>query len=94
MRQALPTLSALVAAALSASFVPAQAQPAQPTALLRDWAEANSACRGGSGDDPATHDACARRDAIDARLAAAGWCYGRPDDPGYRRTWQRCAGRR
>ncbi|MCE4226112.1 hypothetical protein HCU64_20380 [Methylobacterium sp. C25] len=87
----LPQVSALVVASLCASLSSASAQPAEPTALLRDWATANSACRGGHGDDPATQDACARRETIDARLKGAGWCYGRPGDPGYRRTWQRCS---
>ena len=63
----------------------------EPTALLREWAALNGACRGGRGDDPRTQAACTRRDALDRRLAAAGWCYGRPGDAGYQRTWQRCA---
>lgn len=59
--------------------------------LLQDWAALNAACRGGRGDDPRTHTACARRDALDAELASGGWCYGRPGDAGYQRVWRRCA---
>lgn len=54
------------------------------------WSEANSGCRGGSGDDPRTMGACGARDEYDAILQGRGWCYGRPDDAGYQRAWQRC----
>lgn len=83
-----PASALLLAAA--AAVLPVRADASRPAALLQDWAAANGACRGGSGDDPKTWDACARRDALDARLAAAGWCYGRPDEPGYRRAWHPC----
>ncbi|MCI9881939.1 MULTISPECIES: hypothetical protein [Methylobacterium] len=62
-----------------------------PPALLQDWAALNSACRGGRGDDPRTQEACERRYALDRRLVAGGWCYGRPGDAGYQRVWRRCA---
>ncbi|AWB25291.1 hypothetical protein DA075_30670 [Methylobacterium currus] len=67
-------------------------QAADVPHLLRDWTALNGACRGGRGDDPATLAACDRRDAIDRRLAAAGWCYGRPGDAGYQRVWRPCTG--
>ncbi len=54
------------------------------------WAKANSGCRGGSGDDPRTMGACGEREEYDAILQGRGWCYGRPDDAGYQRAWQRC----
>lgn len=80
---------------LLAGLPPARAAPAggEPTALLRDWAAQNSACRGGRGDDSRTQEACTRRDALDRRLNAAGWCYSRPGEAGYQRSWQPCAGR-
>ncbi|KQO56755.1 hypothetical protein ASF22_09505 [Methylobacterium sp. Leaf87] len=58
--------------------------------LLQDWAALNAACRGGRGGDPRTLDACARRDVVDRRLIAEGWCYGRPGDAGFQRAWRRC----
>jgi hypothetical protein len=73
----------------AAPGAPARADD-RPSALLRDWEALNAACRGGSGDDPRTQEACARRDELDRRLAAAGWCYGRPGDLGYQRAWRAC----
>lgn len=77
-----------VGALTIAASIPTRAEPV-PT-LLRDWTRLNGLCRGGSGNDPRTQTACERRDALDHRLAAAGWCYGRPGDIGARRTWQPC----
>lgn len=77
-------LCALMIAAPTAT----RAEPV--AALLRDWTTANGLCRGGSGDDPRTQAACERRDGLDRRLAAAGWCYGRPADTGAQRAWQPC----
>ena len=34
------------------------------------WATLDEACRGGLGDDPATHAACRQRDAMPAGVAA------------------------
>ncbi|GJD58501.1 hypothetical protein [Methylobacterium dankookense] len=83
----------LLSAGLLAAPCLARAAEAAPDtrALLRDWEALNGACRGGRGDDPGTLEACARRDAVDRQLAAAGWCYGRPGDAGYQRAWQLCA---
>ncbi|XYD12283.1 hypothetical protein R1A27_30275 (plasmid) [Methylobacterium sp. NMS12] len=82
----------LLVGALGAFVMTAPNSPrAEPVpALLRDWSTVNGLCRGGSGDDPRTRAACERRDALDRRLAAAGWCYGRPGDVGAQRTWQPC----
>ncbi|QRE74905.1 hypothetical protein [Methylobacterium aquaticum] len=78
---------------LAAAASVAQAGPAPDVPqLVRDWTALNAACRGGRGDDPATLDACTRRDAVDRRLEATGWCYGRPGDAGYQRVWRPCAG--
>lgn len=80
------------AAALSGllAAVPLTARAEAVPKLLQDWTALNGLCRGGSGDDPRTRVACDRRDAIDRRLAAAGWCYGRQSDIGAERTWQPC----
>ncbi|WP_156167893.1 hypothetical protein [Devosia epidermidihirudinis] len=54
------------------------------------WSEANSGCRGGSGDDPRTMGACGAREEYHAILQGRGWCYGRPEDAEYQKAWQRC----
>lgn len=59
--------------------------------IINLWSEANSGCRGGSGDDPRTMGACGAREEYGAILEGRGWCYGRPDDAGYQRAWQRCS---
>lgn len=65
-------------------------------AMIGQWDRFNSACRGGSGDNPETFAACDAREAIAAKLAAAGWCYGRPNEAGYQANWhpsaEGCAG--
>jgi hypothetical protein len=85
-----PPRTLLLAALAATAALPVRAGTAGPAALLEAWAAANADCRGGRGDDPRTWEACTRRDALDGRLAAAGWCYGRPDEPNYRRVWHRC----
>lgn len=70
---------------------PTPAAPAgEPTALLARWADENEACRGGSGDDPATDKACVARNATDAELKQAGWCYGENAAYGYQSEWRPC----
>lgn len=60
--------------------------------LTGQWRDLNSACRGGSGDDPRTRAACSRRDRLTVRLKRMGWCYGLPNDIGADRFWRRCDG--
>ncbi len=65
--------------------------PSQDVALLlKRVAELNTRCRGGSGDDPDTLAACDARDVLVEELRARGWCYGRPDEPGYLHNWHPC----
>lgn len=64
-----------------------------PKTMMRLWHEANSACRGGSGDDPKTELACEEREAYSTRLGQLGWCYGKQGEYGYQHQWHRC-GRR
>jgi hypothetical protein len=47
-------------------------------------------CRGGPGDQPSTHLACDNREKLGKVLKNAGWCYGRPNEPGYMMDWHRC----
>lgn len=58
--------------------------------LLLQWAEQNSSCRGGSGDQPETLAACDRREKLDAQLSRLGMCYGREGEFGNETEWHVC----
>lgn len=60
--------------------------------MIDDVDELNGRCRGGSGDDPKTMDACEHRDALMKDLQANGWCYQAKDQnaPASDRRWMRC----
>lgn len=60
------------------------------TTLVALSNDANERCRGGSGDNPETHIACAERTEIGERLAVIGWCYGRQGQAGYQMNWHQC----
>lgn len=61
------------------------------SSLISQWHEANSKCRGGSGDDEATIAACDERDgALKDRLRDANICYGREGEAGYQMVMHRC----
>lgn len=64
--------------------------PKDVAQLIASEQKLNDKCRGGSGDDPATQKACDQRDALDKKLQSRGWCYGRPDQAEYQKTWQPC----
>ena len=53
---------ALSAALILGAAAPALAQDAETTQLLQDEAALNTRCRGGSGDDTETWQACGARD--------------------------------
>lgn len=84
--------SGYVALALAAGMIAgatmAQAQPADE--LIASYRALNSACRGGSGDDPRTQKACVERDRVVAGLQQAGYCYGRRGQIGAQMSWHRC----
>ncbi len=65
-------------------------KPTAPNRLLRRWAAENDTCRGSSGDNPATWDACKRRDTLGSKLTHIGWCYGREGEAGYQMDWHVC----
>ena len=67
----------------------ADAAPDERARIMR-WQDLNSACRGGSGDNPATLQACDARDAAFDSLDALGWCYGEPGQAGFETEWHRC----
>lgn len=61
-----------------------------PKTMISLWGQANGQCRGGSGDDPKTLEACDERDAYGKRLGQLGWCYGKKGELGYQMRWHRC----
>jgi hypothetical protein len=56
--------------------------------LIEQWADEDENCRGGSGDDPNTIDACDRRSGVSARLERLGYCYD--GDTTASAEWKRC----
>jgi len=62
----------------------------RPDRFLSRWLDANSLCRGGSGDDTETLKACDRREAVGRLLDNVGWCYGRHGEYGYQMEWHAC----
>lgn len=85
-------IAAMLAVAALVAFVhdaPAQSRN-DPQTMIRLWAEANGACRGGPGNSKATLDACDERDAYSKRLDQLGWCYGRKGESSYQYAWHRC----
>ena len=58
--------------------------------LISEVDRLDSACRGGSGDNPKTFEACDKRDDLYKIVEAAGWCYGENANYGYQKTWNPC----
>jgi hypothetical protein len=67
------------------------ASPVDVSNLITRTEMLNDKCRGGSGDDPRTQQACTDRDKLASELKQGGWCYGRPGQAEYQRKWQPCA---
>jgi hypothetical protein len=65
-------------------------QTTNAAAMIAQSNELNSRCRGGSGDDPRTHQACAARNALGLQLEAQGFCYGENAEFGYQARWDIC----
>lgn len=59
-------------------------------ALIERWSELNELCRGGSGDDPSTMEACDLREEVFAQLASADICLGKSGQYGYQMEMHRC----
>lgn len=68
-------------------------QSASPSAMLTRWDELNSKCRGGSGNDAKTWQACNAREYTGLAVNSAGWCYGREGENAYQMNWHRCGAR-
>lgn len=69
-------------------------EPEKPDAKIQDQIhyidQLNDKCRGGSGDDPATMQACNMRDKAGEQLKKQGWCWGPDDAIGADKHWIRC----
>ena len=64
----------------------------EPAATLIElWYDANSRCRGGSGDSALTDAACSERDRYTSRLDALDRCYGKRGQIGAEMKWHVCA---
>ncbi len=58
--------------------------------LLQDYAQYNTQCRGGTGNDTATFQACGARDYAGWLLNNLGWCYGREGEASFEMEWHHC----
>ena len=58
--------------------------------LILSEKELDNKCRGGSGNDPKTFEACDARDALAVKLNKLGWCYGKSNEAGYQMKWHQC----
>ena len=83
-------LSALALAVCS--LAPAAVAQSVPAAqrMIQLERDANTRCRGGSGDQQVTWEACGERTAYGRVLGMMGWCYGRQGEAGYQMQWHRC----
>jgi hypothetical protein len=61
-----------------------------PEALVSQWQDLNGQCRGGSGNEQKTQDACVQRERVSLKLGQAGYCYGRRGEHGYQMKWHVC----
>lgn len=69
------------------------AMTAREGELLQDARDYDDRCRGGSGDQVETWQACGARDYVAYLLGTLGWCYGEPDQQAYEMDWHRCGAR-
>lgn len=60
-------------------------------ALLNEIDTVNGQCRGGSGDDPKTMDACNKREAKMQEAEQRGWCWGPQTAANTDKHWMRCS---
>jgi hypothetical protein len=58
--------------------------------LLAFENDTNERCRGGSGDERSTWNACDERTEYEDRLSALGMCYGKAGQSGFQMSWHRC----
>ena len=83
-------LAATACMALVVVSSPAFAQADEIGGLIERWFSENEQCRGGSGDDPRTTEACARRDRLTRALNVLDFCYGKKGQISAERVWHSC----
>lgn len=64
--------------------------PPEVAALMKQEEQLNNQCRGGSGDLPATKEACNRRETLLSNIAEKGWCWGKDGQFGHEKNWSKC----
>jgi hypothetical protein len=57
---------------------------------MAQYMRLNEQCRGGSGDNPATHRACDRREAVYDSIEKKGWCWGPNEVSNADKNWIQC----
>ena len=67
------------------------AQDISAETLIDDYAFYNDICRGGSGGDDSTWEACGARNYILYTLNRLGVCYGKGDQASYQHRWHSCS---
>lgn len=60
-------------------------------AMIGEYRQLQDRCRGGSGDDSNTIQACRERDSMFEKITAAGWCYGKEGQAEYEKDWHSCS---
>lgn len=70
--------------------VAAQSPTGADKALIDQVEKLNDQCRGGSGDDPKTLQACDQREAAMEQVQKSGWCWGPESAIGAEKHWIRC----
>ncbi len=80
----------IFAALMLVAATPLIAQDAETIRLLQDEAVLNSNCRGGSGDNSETWQACGARDYVGYLLSQRGYCYGKDGQIGAEMEWHQC----
>jgi hypothetical protein len=73
-----------------AAAAPGAPMPVDVVALVQREEALNDVCRGGSGDDAKTEQACADRDQLFRQITARGWCYGHEPQTMTERSWELC----
>ena len=80
------------AVALSIPFLlpTARASTCHGEELLSIYTDLNEMCRGWSGDDPQTDEACAVRTKVSTLLWKEGYCFGKHGQSGGEAWWHKC----
>ncbi|WP_342362034.1 hypothetical protein [Terrarubrum flagellatum] len=76
--------------AFSTPLWAAQNEVGGPQDLLVIWQRADQTCRLGGRDDMETALACRRREEVQIKAQAKGWCRGRLGEPEEAYRWHHC----